>query len=767
MSLPFARADILALTLDDLVAFSNRGTVKRALKEVNENLVAVAIEETPEGEVTFRWDDGRVSTLPAQGTLREGRCTCAAAGICRCLIRAVLAYQQQASSQSNSSPAMAAPADASEAPASSSVAEQSSPGGEAVEPAEATAERTVESDHDTVSPVAPTATAPWDPGTITDEQLAQHFPRALLTKARKAYEQGELVELIRGPKPQAHFHQRSTTIRFLVPGDPRYFHCDCAEHGLCSCAPLAIWAFRQLPADRTAGLVSTQTVAYPVPSELLGDLSHLLAELIETGFSNVPTAWKDRLNRAAARCRKQGLLWPAEIIGELLHLYQQYHEHSALFESQALAILVGELLIRCDAIQSQPPAVPQLLIRGAANDTLTEVGSARLVGLGCWVIHHRRSVEMFAFLQDDDSGTLVAVSRNFENPADEQAQHDFARLSRYAITKGMSLAAIGSGILVIQGAKRTPNRRLVLGRRPSALHSQAFAWEKLRPPVLVGDFAALDAQRASLPPTALRPRRVTEDLYVLEVAQVEDVTYDPISQTIQATLRDAQGGAAQLRHPYTTGGQAGFEGLLATLEAVDANRSENQAATGHDPLSVKYVAGRVQRSGAGLVIAPTCVVFETPQGRKALQPWVDRAAEAQKILAARSGASPAEEPAAAESDIPETAADRAATEPVNESTALTDDALVLLGELLLVGARRADPSVVRQWQDLAARGESYGYDRLAQLVRRLAEQFERRLHEARWKPGPAVELVTSLAVALRLAMDLPPPQLSPVEARLA
>src|SRR5690606_6736881 len=73
LSLPFVRADILALSLDDLVAFSNRGTVKRALKEVTENQVTAQIEETPDGEVTFRWSDGRVSTLPAQHTLREGR----------------------------------------------------------------------------------------------------------------------------------------------------------------------------------------------------------------------------------------------------------------------------------------------------------------------------------------------------------------------------------------------------------------------------------------------------------------------------------------------------------------------------------------------------------------------------------------------------------------------------------------------------------------------------------------------------------------------
>ena len=763
MSLPLARTDLLALSLDDLVAYSNRGTVKRALKEVTENQVTAQIEETPAGEVTFCWSDGRVSTLPAQHTLREGRCTCAAAGICRCLIRAVLAYQQLAAGGATSTvPPADAPAPAESAAAKPSAAAEPAPADELPPaPSDIPPEQTAAAEPEEASAATPVAAAPatanepWDPGTITDEQLGQYFPKALLTKARKAYEHGELVELIRGPKPQAHFHQRSTTIRFLVPGNPRYFHCDCAEHAQCICVPLAIWAFRQLPADRTAGLVSTQAVAYPVPSDTLSELSHLLAEVLETGFANVPAAWKDRMNRAATQCRKQGLLWPAEILGELLHLHQQYHEHSALFESQALAVLVGELLIRCDAIQSQPPAVPQLLIRGATNDTLTEVASARLTGLGCWVVHHRHSAEMFAFLQDDDSGTLVAVSRNFENPADEQAQPNFARLGRYSLTKGMSLAAIGSSILVIQGAKRTPNRRLVLGRRPAILHTQNYAWEKLRPPVLVDDFAALDAQRATLPPTALRPRRVTEDLYVLEVAQVTDVAYEPVSQTIGATLCDAQGGRAQLRHPYTTGGEAGFEALLAVLEAEDSNRGHGLSAANQEAFGIKYVAGRVQRSGAGLVIAPTCLVFETPQGRMGLQPWVDTAAEAQRILAALGNNSLAEEPTAAHQN--DDALATASDSPANATAAWADDASALLGELLLLGARRADPGVVRQWQELATRGESYGYDRLPRLAHRLAGVLERRLHEARWNAGPTVELASALAVALRLAMDMPPP----------
>src|SRR5690606_35018306 len=77
---------------------------------VQENLVVAKLVETPAGEVTFHWDDGRVSTLPEGGTLRDGRCTCPAAGICRCLIRAVLAYQQRhVGGEGSAPPAESAP----------------------------------------------------------------------------------------------------------------------------------------------------------------------------------------------------------------------------------------------------------------------------------------------------------------------------------------------------------------------------------------------------------------------------------------------------------------------------------------------------------------------------------------------------------------------------------------------------------------------------------------------------------------------------------
>ena len=93
------RADLLALSLDDLTALTNRGTVKRAQRELEAKECTGTLEETDAGDVTAEWSDGVECRLPAGGVVRDGRCSCAAVGLCRHLIRTVLFYQQQQASR--------------------------------------------------------------------------------------------------------------------------------------------------------------------------------------------------------------------------------------------------------------------------------------------------------------------------------------------------------------------------------------------------------------------------------------------------------------------------------------------------------------------------------------------------------------------------------------------------------------------------------------------------------------------------------------------
>jgi hypothetical protein len=664
------RSDLLALTHDDLSALTNRGTVKRAQREIDSGEVGCEITESDAGEVAVKWTDDAKCVFPAGGTVAQGRCSCVATTLCRHLVRSVLAYQKKSA--------------------------------------------------ESAGPTPPPALAPWDPGTISDEELAKHFKKPALAAAAAKLKEGLLIELVRSSKPTARFHQLACTLRFVVPGDIRYTHCDCAEVAPCSHVPLAVQAVRLLGADKNARVVSTQQTALPVPAELLVDVEAARRDLVDDGISNAPTAWKDRMVRLERRCQEAELVWPAEVLAEIVQQYERYAGHNALFAPDRIAELAGEALIRSDAIRSAPAAVPQLLVRGTSADRATNIGSARYIGLGCGARQQRGSAEVTAYLQDADTGTVVTVSREFPDPDKESkaAPRDFWQLAQTPVVRGISLGAMGGGQLLIQGGKRSPDRRLTVGRAKASLNPQGFAWESLRAPVLAESFAELRARLGGLPPASLRPRYVAEDFHVCPVAAVEGPGFNAISQTVEAVVTDAAGESARIVHPFQSRSREGTEALLAAFA---------------DPLKkLRFVAGPTHLSSRGIVCRPVMLVFECGPSRVGLQPSIDRLSNsASSSLTAGAAA--------------------ASTDSAQE---LPAELLAHLGEVFLLGLRRADARVARVWQELARHAEALGYDRLARPIAALAESLRQKASTSRWDSGPAIQIVLELALLARLAQDV-------------
>ena len=673
------RPDLLALSADDLAVLTNRGTVKRAQRELESGEVVGELDEAADGGVAARWSDGVECRLPAGKVLGEGRCTCAATTLCRHLVRTVLAYQRRTADQSLAGEAAGAPMGPPE---------------------------------------------PWDPGQIGDDVLAAAFRPAAITKARGEFQQGLLVELVRGAKPSARFHVPPHTVRFLVPGDIRYTYCDCAEPAPCRHVPLAVWAFRMLEPTAQAGLLSTQQVVLAVPTALLDDLEETLLEWIEQGTSAAPHAWVDRLARLESRFRSDDLVWPAEALDELARQFERYLAHDALFEPNRVAELIAELVIRSDAIRNDTRAIPQLVIRGTRADRPVEIGAARYVGLGCGARVRRRSVELMAYLQDVDTGTVVAVSREFADPPagapGAEPPRDFTRLAQTTVVKGASLAAVGAGQLLIQGAKRTPGHRLVIGRGRAVVNPQAFAWEQLRAPVLAEDFDELRARLGVLPPASLRPRRVGEDFHVVAIAGITEWGFDASAQVVRATLIDVRGNRAALEHPFHSRGRGGFEALLGRL------------AQG-PPEALRFVAGPARLGPRGLVLSPTALVFQDASARQVLQPWIDRAAGVPGAPAPARGL--VSQPADPIDDYPQQLA-------------------TALGEVILLGLQRADGHAVRTWRELARFGTAIGFDRLTHPVAALADALDQKSHTPRWDMRPAARIVLEVTALARLASDV-------------
>lgn len=687
-----ARPDLLALTPDDLASLTNRGTVKRAQREIEEGQLSCTMENHV-GDLIFHWSDGTHCRFPAGKMLHDAICSSGTVGISRHVIRSVLAYQRDQSHAEISAPTKS--------------------------PCQRT-EDANQSETAVTSNATFASNSVWNPGDITDEALLEQFRKLAITHARRRYEQGFLVEVTRGVKPVARFLDEGLTVRFLVPGDLRYVSADCAESLLPTWVPLAVWAFRELPPDRTGGLLSIQEAELTIPRQPLETLRKLLRELCRDGLGEVSSSWSARLARLERQLREDGLIWPAELVLELLHQQEMYAQHDARFEPQQLVRILGELEARRRTILGGTRAVPQLLIRGSRSDRTTDIAGGRLIGVGMGIVMGTKQTKVRAYLQDADSGSLMAVERTFANPElkDGETPRPFEDLADTVLARGVSLRGLASSQLLLKSGKRTPAGELILPRTAGSmtLHPQNYQWETLKPPFAVENIAQLRSRFERLPPDCLRPRRCTENLHVLAVQAAADFRFDQSQQCLLATLIDASGERIPLRHFYHFRGRRGFNDLCQILER----------GTGR----VCFVSGHVRAEGSGLVIEPITLVVDDGSRRVGVQPW---------LPATESPASHDREAASRESQPPR--------RPLSELLARLEHEL---SELLLTGVNQGNMAA---WKELARNANQMGLARFAEPIEALHTTFANRPNSMRWDSQSACAVVEELCLRICLTSN--------------
>lgn len=682
------RADLLALTPDDLAVLTNRGTVKRAQKELESGEVQCEFAEQ-DGDILCTWSDGVCCRFPADKSVHDAQCSSGATGISRHIIRTVLAYQRQN--------AAAHPT----APDSESAAIAASLG--------------------TTSPASPASG--WDPGAISDDALIAQFRKPAIQQARRRFEQGVLVELTRGTKPVARFLDEGCTIRFLVPGDVRYISADCAESLLPMWVPLAVWSFRELPADQPGGLLSLQQTNVPVAPEFFAGPNVLLTELARDGAQRLAESWLHRLTRYEQSLREAGLVWPAELLVDLHQQLHMYRQHDARFDAREVVSIIGEWIARRRAIVQETTAVPQPLIRGTKADRPAEIASGRLIGVGLGIRSGRTHTTVSAYLQDVDSGTVSAVERIFADKTDSggPAVRLLADLAETVLVRGITLAGLASSQLLMKTAKRTPGGQLILPRTAGNVitHPQAYQWEHLQPPFYQEGFRPLAARLEQLPPSCLRPRRRTENLAALAVCRADDVQFDAARQQLSARLIDERGDAATLVHPFHSRAHPGFNHLQTCL----TQRGDQ----------VRFVCGHVRMSGRQLELRPISLIFDDGQRRQQVIPWLPGALDS---------------PETATEAIGQTLDDETpALAPVPEIVSRLEG---LMADALIIGLNGTE---AQRWDELTRTARQIGFVRLAELTAALSEQLELRKEALNWDATTALKHWRQLCLWLRLAEE--------------
>lgn len=667
------RHDLIALTEDDLITQSNRGIVNRQASKDLENL-EYAIDVAEDDTVTVQWSDDVTVILPPDKTLLEvtQEDNPTATKVSRQVIRSVMAYQQW-------------------------IAEQPQ-------------------DEESADPLPQPEV--WNPAHIEDDLLEAHYGKNKLGGIRREYENGHVLELVRSAKPTARFHTASVTVRFLVPMDFRYTHCDCDEIAPCRHVPMAIWAFRELPEEKPSGIVETLPESPPIPEALIADIRNALLDFAELGLSGTNNALIGRFEHLISRCESEGLIWHSDILRDFLVLHQQYHAQDSQFSPLRLAEVLGELMIRLRAVENPTEHIPAIFVRGSSISRETSKGTSSLMGLGCAVEIHKKGVTLSAYMQDSGSGQTIAIQKYIADPADDKvAPQVFNRLASRNAMKGTAFASVGNQRYLIQGGKYSSNATFNPGRAKISANPQNYQWENLRAPLLVADFDEVIARQSAQPPKSLRPRRVGETIVVCPIERVNFAGFDSMTQSIVAVVQDSVGGEAMLQHPFTSRGSEGAEKLMWWL-------------TNH-PEDIAFIAGDISIQQGGLMIAPIAVVFDVDDKRYGVQPWVDSySGESGQEFDGEQG--------------------RELLDPIHY---YPSEVAETLGEIFTLGIARLDAPTTRQLEHLCEEGERLGFSKLLDPIANVTRQFADKQRNPHWDWQAPAQGAFDLLLLLQFARE--------------
>ncbi|AXE38455.1 SWIM zinc finger family protein [Acidipropionibacterium virtanenii] len=548
------RDDLVALDEDALSALTNRGLVKRARRLADAPRTRCRVDAG--GVVTADFDDGATAVIDASG-LEGARCTCAATGMCRHILAAVLAHR-------------------------------------GLPP----------------SPTSPIGSPPrrisWTPASVGDEELVRRYGTAVLEAARARIASG-LVAVVLRPDPSspavganAAAVELPATVRFLVPGDLGAAHTDVNPEARAEHIAVAALAWREADrTDRSSRRVEMSLGAALGTNARTDELTGIADCILIDGVRQSAATLAPMLAAARSRLDRAGLRWAVAVADDLSEQLSGYATGHSGYSRRRTAELLAEGHARARAARTLGAAA----VLGAGIAATTPMRRVRLVGLGARVSRSDDdgfrtegpvAVTTDIFLGDVDSAVVVVLRARSHQPAGEPPRSTVGNR-----TGGVLIGDLARGCLVTESAARSADRMLSLTSNrvarttvttPPAIWSQA-----LPPGLLVDDYARALDQLAARGFRLVRPRVAAESVRVVEIDEVGPIGYRPGAQLLTADVFDRAGHRATVAARYRPACPSGLDALASAL------------ASG--PRMISGVLGR--RSGR-LLIDPLAVA--TPAG---------------------------------------------------------------------------------------------------------------------------------------------------------
>ncbi len=536
------RQDILSLSLQELEVLTSKGTVNRALKDI-ESGTKGEWKETENGSIEVVWEDSVTCILSGSVPIQESSCTCSSTGVCRHIIRTIVAYQK----------------------------------------------RTI-SDKPNLS---------WNPGSISDESLRSFISASSFTKAKSIFNSGIAVELDRTDVPVAKIHGLGT-VHFPVPNDIRYARADCKGSLGEQIIAVAVWSFRLTHLEKE--FVSTNIQEIKISSDITDRANIILKEIVQYGFQGASEYLKERLSQLERSCLEEGLLWPAEVLSELQEEYSKYLLHDSLFDPDQVVYLLGEWIIRMDALKENKGAVPSLIIRGDTKAYSSELIVRSLIGLGSGIKVFKKGFVVLSYFADPKSDKILLYECSFEKQMDEP----FHSIGNFPVLKGIPIYDFGKSSILSSSIKKNASGKLQFSNKVT-LNPQTFSFESLSRNIFSDNFNETMKTLLEKPPRPLGPRWAAGNFFVFKVEHFTQPHFDNILQQMNIELEDQNGNIAYAQLPYYSRASDGIENLQHAL--VDSH--------------LRYVCGIADVTSGRLYIKPVSFVIEQGGNRTMLQPYLD------------------------------------------------------------------------------------------------------------------------------------------------
>ncbi|SET20958.1 SWIM zinc finger family protein [Thorsellia anophelis] len=579
------RIDLLELSNDALVALSNVGFVKRATKEIAAgNIPEIKIQD--DLTLSAQFEDGHSVQLADGKGLREANCTCPASGMCRHRVTLVLAYQ-------------------------------------------ATYQET--DSHQADSDL----TNSWSFSAFNDQ--IQMLPKSILNKANKLVANRIVVQLDSGKmaKEVPHAKLPMCDVRFFSKNNLSHAKCDCIEERICEHIIIAVWAFEQANNDLSKAEILSVEVnckndANAVQNELAqnifenqtaqlldNSLSELFLQLWMEGSNQPQSILEGLLSQSINYAQKLGWYWIIESLIEIRALINDQHNRSTRYHPLIFLESITNLTARVLAAkqmanmasQSLLPKVPASDILGLGIKGEVKLSHTKLISLGTklWSDEQHEGVKLL-FIDPDTHAVLNLIKQWPKIEDDESGYKNTLSTRKLA---GTSLNKLASSQVITNAAKRLANGMIEFKsnkQNTTILPLSPTSWDLLGEPIRQPSANALCSYLNQSNPDFIRPKQLTDQLFILPVTHVLDWGWDAALHCLDIKIISTEEQSDQL-HEATVDN---IVHIQFKYDPISPNAVDVLARAMFDEISKpKLISGIAKLKGGKLYLEPLAVISET------------------------------------------------------------------------------------------------------------------------------------------------------------